>query len=126
MLYSIPPRDSWVPANASFLGQSGTLVGLHGLERGLTLDITPEMTGRWDGAPAGNSWDYTAQGPEVGGTVRWGITSNLSLNGAVNPDYSQIESDVTQIQFDPRDALFYPEKRPFFLDELELFQTPNN
>ncbi|MDH4132419.1 MAG: carbohydrate binding family 9 domain-containing protein [Gemmatimonadota bacterium] len=122
-------EDSWVPAeraSASFLGQSGTLVGLQGLERGLTLDITPEVTGRWDGAPAGSSWDYTAQGPEVGGTVRWGITSNLSLNGAVNPDYSQIESDVTQIQFDPRDALFYPEKRPFFLDGLELFQSPNN
>ena len=49
-----------------------------------------------------------------------------SYYGTVNPDFSQIESDVTQIQFDPRDALFYPEKRPFFLDGLDLFQSPNN
>jgi len=122
-------EDSWVPAeraNASFLGQAGTLVGIHGLDRGVTLDVTPEVTGRWDGASTGGGWDYDAKGPEVGGTVRWGITSNLSLNGTVNPDFSQIESDVTQIQFDPRDALFYPEKRPFFLDGLELFQTPSN
>ncbi len=123
-------EDSWVPAeraNASFLGQAGTLTGLRGLTRGLTLDVTPEITSRWDGGRATNGrWDYDRSGPDLGGTVRWGITNNLSLNGTANPDFSQVESDVTQIQFDPRDAIFFPEKRPFFLDGLELFQTPNN
>ena len=124
-------EDSWVPAerdNASFLGQAGTLTGLQGLQRGLALDITPEVTGRYDGARAANGrdWGYDRQGPEFGATVRWGITNNLTLNGTANPDFSQIESDVSQIQFDPRDALFFPEKRPFFLDGLELFSTPFN
>ncbi len=122
-------EDSWVPAaraSASFLGQSGSLAGLRGLSRGLTLDFTPEITGRLDGARQGGGWDYDRQGPEVGGTVRWGISNNLVLNGTANPDFSQVESDVSQIQFDPRDALFFPEKRPFFLDGLELFATPFN
>jgi Domain of unknown function (DUF5916) len=123
-------EDSWVPAaraSASFLGQAGTLTGLHGLERGLTLDLTPEVTSRLDGGRQTNGqWDYDRAGPELGGTIRWGITNNLSLNATANPDFSQVESDVSQIQFDPRDALFFPEKRPFFLDGLELFQTPFN
>ena len=58
--------------------------------------------------------------------VRWGVTANLTLNGTVNPDFSQVESDAGQFQFDPRQAVFYPEKRPFFLDGIEQFATPNN
>jgi Domain of unknown function (DUF5916) len=123
-------EDSWVPAQratASFLAQAGTLEELKGLERGLTLDLTPELTGRLEGARTGTDrWSYDGSGPELGGTVRWGLTNNLTLNGTANPDFSQVESDVSQIQFDPRDALFFPEKRPFFLDGLEQFQSPFN
>ncbi len=123
-------EDSWVPArraNASFLAQAGTLTGIRDLQRGLALDITPEVTGRLDGQRTGaGGWNYDRAGPELGGTVRWGLTNNLSLNGSANPDFSQVEADVSQIQFDPRDALFFPEKRPFFLDGLELFSAPNN
>jgi hypothetical protein len=123
-------EDSWVPAaraNSSFLAQAGTLTGLTGLQRGLALDLTPEVTSHLDGARQTNgAWDYTRAGPDLGGTIRWGITNNLTLNGTANPDYSQVEADVTEIQSDPRDALFYPEKRPFFLDGLELFSTPNS
>ena len=53
--------------------------------------------------------------------MRWGVTSNLTLNGTVNPDFSQIEADASQFTFDPRSAIFFPEKRPFFLDGLEQF-----
>lgn len=122
-------EDSWVPAeraSASFLGQSGRLKGMNGLKRGLALDLTPELTSRYDGTPKGGGWDYDRAGPELGANVRFGLTNDLTLNGTANPDFSQVEADVTQIQFDPRDALFFSEKRPFFLDGLELFQTPNN
>jgi hypothetical protein len=47
------------------------------------------------------------------------------LNGTINPDFSQVEADASQIQYDPRNALFFDEKRPFFLDGLEQFATPN-
>jgi hypothetical protein len=110
--------------NASFLGQSGTLTGLRDLHRGLVLDATPEATNTVTGSPAPNGWRYGGAGPRLGATVRWGVTTNLSLNATARPDFSQIEADVPQIQFDPRVALFFPEKRPFFLDGLELFQTP--
>src|ERR1044071_3094895 len=121
-------QDSWTPAvraSASFLSQSGTLEGLHDLKRGLVLEATPTATGRLDGTPrTGGGWDYQ-RGGELGADVRWGIRQNLTLNGTWNPDFSQVEADVGQVVLNERFALFYPEKRPFFLDGLELFDTPN-
>src|SRR5204862_7071157 len=67
-----------------------------------------------------------ANRPGVGGNIRWAATPNLTLNGTVTPDFSQVEADASQFTFDPRSALFFPEKRPFFLDGAELFNTPNN
>ena len=121
-------EDSWVPAEraaASFLAQSGTLAGMTGLRRGLVMDLNPVLTGRAAGAPGpGGGWDYDGTA-ELGGNVRWGITPNLTLNGTFNPDFSQVEADASQIVTDPRRALFFPEKRPFFLEGIEQFATPN-
>jgi len=121
-------QDTWAPAvraNANFLAQSGSLEGLHDLRRGLVLEATPTLTARADRSPIlGNGRDYRRKG-ELGGDVRWGIRQNLSLNGTINPDFSQVEADVGQVLLNERFALFYPEKRPFFLDGLELFDTPN-
>ncbi len=122
--------DSWAPARnsaASFLGQGGTLSGLHDLHRGLVMDLNPIVTARADGAPAaGGNWTYDKHRPEVGANVRWGLTPNLTLNATVNPDFSQVEADATTFQIDPRQAVFFAEKRPFFLDGIEFFSTPNN
>jgi hypothetical protein len=121
-------QDSWtaaVRANSRFLSQVGTLEGLHDLRRGLVLELTPTVTGRLDGTPsAPTGWDYQRAG-ELSGDVRWGIRQNLTLNGTFNPDFSQVEADVGQVLLNERFALFYPEKRPFFLDGLELFDSPN-
>lgn len=120
-------QDSWTPAvraSASFLSQSGTLTGLRDLRRGLVLEFTPTATGRLDGTRATPGWDYGSAG-ELGADVRWGIRQNLTMNGTWNPDFSQVEADVGQVVLNERFALFYPEKRPFFLDGLELFDTPN-
>lgn len=121
--------QTWTPtrrAAASFLGQSGTLAGITDIHRGLVMDLNPELTGRRDGAsdPGTGAYAYTNTGPEIGGNVRWGVSNNLTLNATANPDFSQVESDAGQLGFDPRQALFYPEKRPFFLDGLEFFQSP--
>jgi hypothetical protein len=110
--------------NASFLAQAGTLTGLAEMRRGLVLDLNPEMTSTVTGTPTEAGWDYGGGSPQVGGNVRWGITSNLTLNGTANPDFSQVEADVAQLVYDPRQALFFPEKRPFFLDGIEYFETP--
>ncbi|HJR15305.1 MAG TPA: DUF5916 domain-containing protein, partial [Gemmatimonadales bacterium] len=107
------------------LAQSGRLVGLTDLRRGVVLDFTPSLTSRTTGARGADGWEYAGGGPELGGTVRWGITNNLTLNGTANPDFSQVESDAQQFAFDPRQEIFFSEKRPFFLDGIEQFTTPN-
>lgn len=122
-------EDSWVPARrdaASFLGQGGTLKGLTGLRSGLVLDLIPSVTSRAQGVIQPDGWSYDYQKPEVGMNVRWGVTNNLTLSGTANPDFSQVESDVGAVSFDPRSALFFPERRPFFLEGIEQFATPNN
>jgi len=120
-------QDTWAPAiraAANFLAQSGTLDGLHDLKRGLVLEATPTVTAKADRAVAVGDGSYQRKA-ELGGDARWGIRQNLTLNGTINPDFSQVEADVGQVLLNERFALFYPEKRPFFLDGLELFDSPN-
>ena len=121
--------STWTPSrldNASFMAQNGMLTDLTDLRRGLVLDINPEFTGaanRPAGSGAAFDEDFT---DPLGVNVRWGISSNLTLNGTLNPDFSQVEADVAQIEFDPRRQVFFPEKRPFFLDGIEMFSSPTN
>src|SRR5258708_2485685 len=122
-------EDSWAPAkrsNASFLGQAGTIDSLSGFERGLVLDVNPVVTQKTSGAPQSGRWSYDHERPQVGGSARWGVTNNLTLNGTARPDFAEVESDAGQFVIDPRQALFFPEKRPFFLDGLDQFSTPHN
>ncbi|MBM4188551.1 MAG: carbohydrate binding family 9 domain-containing protein [Gemmatimonadetes bacterium] len=121
-------EDTWAPARrdaASFLAQHGKLTGLTGLERGLVLEVNPIVTSTITGEARGGGWDYRGGRPDFGGNVRWGMATNFTLNGTVNPDFSQVESDAGQITPDPRRALFFTEKRPFFLDGLEYFTNPS-
>ncbi len=122
--------DTWTPAvrgNASFLAQAGQLVGLHGLRRGVVVDFTPVVTSSLEGArpEGGGNWRYGRPDPEMGGNLRVGFSANLTFDGTVNPDFSQVEADVGQITSNERFALFYPEKRPFFLEGIDRFETPN-
>jgi hypothetical protein len=121
-------EETWAPtmrASSSFLAQSGHLVGLRELSRGLTVDVIPTITSSSVGAPASGAWSYNTGRPEVGGSVRWGITSNLTLAGTANPDFSQVEADATQFTYDPRVQVFFAERRPFFLESQEQFATPS-
>ena len=121
-------QDSWAPvvrASASFMNQSGWLEGLHDLRRGLVLDLTPVLTERVDGAPDASGKYHYSDTTRLGLDAHYGITPNLSLDGTYKPDFSQVEADVGQVTLNQRFALFYPEKRPFFLDGLELLDTPS-
>jgi uncharacterized protein DUF5916 len=121
-------EDTWTPAvraSASFLIQSGRLKGLTGLRRGLVMDVAPEFTSRVDGAPGATDYAYGRVEPGFGANLRWGISQNASLTATANPDFSQVEADVGQVTVNERFTLFFPEKRPFFLEGLEQFGTPN-
>ncbi|HEY2378042.1 MAG TPA: DUF5916 domain-containing protein [Gemmatimonadaceae bacterium] len=126
-------QETWTPArkaSASFLAQEGTIVGLTGMHHGEVLELNPELTSTTAGAPqtlangAAGAWGYE-QSATLGGNVKWGMTSNFVLNGTIKPDFSQVEADATQIASDLRFALFYPEKRPFFVEGSDQFNVPN-
>ena len=124
-------EDTWTPAvraNASFLVQGGHLTGLTGMQRGLVLEVDPELTSSMAGSrrdgPDGE-WEYDSPKTELGGNLRWGVTSNITVNATINPDFSQVETDVGQVTVNERFPLFFPEKRPFFLDGLEQYDTPS-
>jgi hypothetical protein len=121
--------DSWAPASraaASFLGQSGTLAGLTDLHRGTVLEFNPEITQTASGSQRVAGYGYTLDHTNIGANLRWGVTNNLTLNATAKPDFSQVEADVDQLSYDPRQALYYPERRPFFLDGIEQFNVPSN
>ncbi len=113
-------------AASSFLAQSGKLEGLTDLTAGHVLDIVPTVTSHLTGTAPGadQAFDYSGGRPEIGGDLRYGVTPNLTFRATAHPDFSQIESDVTQFAFDPRQTLRYPERRPFFLDGVEQFDAP--
>jgi hypothetical protein len=129
--------QSWVPAlkgRASLLAQAGTLKGLTELKRGLVMDINPVATTKYSGARVADAtitdprllqYDYKRGDPELGLNLRWGVTTNLTMNATVNPDFSQVEADAGQINFDPRSSISFPEKRPFFLENIDQFNTPS-
>lgn len=92
-----------------------------GVPKNTLLEVLPSVT------YSKNKW--TEEGvravqkgvTEFGVTGKWGITSDLALDVTYNPDFSQIESDVGQIDNNQRFALFYPERRPFFQEGSENF-----
>ena len=99
--------------------------GLHDLQRGVVTELQPFITGSVDGARRDDaSYAYGSADVEPGANLRFGFT-NISIDATVNPDFSQVETDATQVTVNERFALFYPEKRPFFLEGIELFATPN-
>jgi hypothetical protein len=109
----------WYPRSRNvngFLVQAGQLQIQGKLEQGRNFEILPEMTGLKQG---GGRID-----PEIGLNLKYGITSNLTTDFAVNPDFSQIEADIPQIEVNQRYATYYPEKRPFFLEGKDIFDTP--
>jgi hypothetical protein len=120
-------QDVWAPtsrANQAYQAQAGYLRGMRDLKRGLVLDVTPNSIASAEGRATADGWDYGSRA-EVSTDVRWGVTSNFTLNGTINPDFSQVETDVGQIPGDVRFALFFPELRPFFVEGSEQFDAPN-
>jgi hypothetical protein len=121
--------DTWTDvrrANASFIGQEGAIGGIHDLKRGVLVEAQPFVTATANGArdQVTGRFDRERVNPDAGVNLRLGFTS-YALDATVNPDFSQVESDAGQVTVNERFALFFPEKRPFFLEGIELFGSPN-
>jgi hypothetical protein len=120
-------EDTWTDArraNASFLDQAGRLTGMTELDRGMVLELQPTFTSAWNGASTPTGYERSDPTSELGLNARFGFTS-ITVDATYNPDFSQVEADAGQVTLNQRFALFFPERRQFFLEGIELFSTPN-
>lgn len=118
---------SWRPISRevpSLLTQMGALTGLVGIGGGPALDLIPTITTAVTGDRQGDGTLANTGDLAPGVTVNWSVTPNLTISGTLNPDFSQIEADVPQIDVNQRFPLLYPERRPFFLEGGQFFRSP--
>lgn len=110
------------------MGQAGILKGLKKLKKGKQLELLPYIIGSQFGYrddPYDEKSVFTNEKikGDLGIGIKYGFTSNLTGELSFNPDFSQVESDAAQIDVNSSSAIFYPEKRPFFLDGANIFNS---
>ncbi|MGH9868918.1 MAG: DUF5916 domain-containing protein [Candidatus Polarisedimenticolia bacterium] len=128
-LLALQPRDRNV---SCYLCQVQKIVGFSGAEPGRNLEVSPTLTSvrtdAWGQDPADTDTfgEMESGDPDtdLGVTARWGMTPNLTASGTINPDFSQVEADAAQLDVNEQFALFFPEKRPFFMEGADFFNTP--
>ncbi|TFH38588.1 MAG: hypothetical protein E4G95_03240, partial [Bacteroidia bacterium] len=108
--------------------QAGLLLGIRNISTGGLIEILPYIMGQKGGhitdqANPNSGIAYSPPVGRVGGSIAYSPRSNLKLEAVINPDFSQIESDATQISVNTPFAINYPEKRPFFLSGKEVFSS---
>jgi hypothetical protein len=135
MLFRNYPRDfryqfysTTLPRGGScFICRENVLTGLEGLPSGDHYVVAPYLSAKQESTPSGEPGAHLVKDAAEGtGGVdaKWIPNPDNALDLTINPDFSQVESDVAKISANERFALFYPEKRPFFLEGMELFSTP--
>jgi hypothetical protein len=97
------------------VSQFDRLEGLQGIRRGVGVEVKPYGIGGYSEVPSERGWDGDA-----GLDVKWGLTTSLTADFTVNPDFAQVESDALQVNL-TRFSLFFPERREFFLESADLF-----
>ncbi len=112
---SLPPGRSFFTRHAPAL--------MHNLKQPLKLELVPNLTYSWNQERAEpGRWGAGERRPDAGLTVKYGITSSITLDGTFRPDFSQVESDSFQIAVNRRYPIFYSEKRPFFMEGMGTFE----
>jgi hypothetical protein len=103
------------------------ITGLTGLPEAAHFVAAPYVTAQQVSRPEGELGTNLEGGDfntDAGLDVKWNPSQNHTVDFTFNPDFSQIEADVPQILVNQRFAVFFPEKRPFFLEGFDLFDTP--
>jgi hypothetical protein len=131
---SVVKQDSWAANDRSeqcFPCQFGTVTGIRDVHAGRGLEVLPSMVAHQTGQvidpsdPHSNFHNENTQA-ELSLGAKYSLSSDITVEGTVNPDYSQIEADAAQIDVNSTISLFYPERRPFFQEGSDIFQTPFN
>ncbi len=137
LLRHIPRANEWAywPRVSSRiegrLNQAASINGIERISPGRNVQLIPYGTFRafraLDTRDA-NAPHFISQSAEVDGGLdaKVVLKDSFVLDVAVNPDFSQVESDEPQVTANQRFEVFFPEKRPFFLENANYFQTPIN
>ncbi|MDP9278389.1 MAG: carbohydrate binding family 9 domain-containing protein, partial [Gemmatimonadota bacterium] len=115
-------RYSWPLYRRSVKGiasQFGELTGLHGLGSPHRLEVAPYVVTKNRSTPQPSGFGRT-QKMTVGGDIKYGLTSNLTLDATINPDFGQVEADPAQLNLTAFET-FLAEQRPFFLEGTGIF-----
>jgi hypothetical protein len=115
--YSWPdlPSGQWVFDRPAYLLFSN-------LKQPQLIELLPSITyGINQTRATPDRWNPADGKASVGASGKFGVTSNITLDGTINPDFSQVESDAFQVQVNQRFPIFYSEKRPFFMEGMGLF-----
>jgi len=115
-------RDRNIKCN---LCQFDQMIGFESIKPSNNFQLTPTLTVSRQDEKINVPGDWESGDTEVepGLDIRWGITQDMVLNATINPDFSQVEADAGQLDVNNTYSLFYPEKRPFFLDGASYFDT---
>ena len=130
--------DSWMPFSRSIdsnLSQAGHLTGLEGLSVERTIELIPSLTvsqnsrfvRTFSPIPAAQDPGRLVNEPvglDLGLTAKFIPSSAVTVDLALNPDFAQVEADQLVVTANQRFPIFFPEKRPFFLEGIDIFQTP--
>jgi len=132
--------DSWMPISRDidgFMNQAGHITGIENISTERTIDLIPSLTLSEDGrrvrtiAPRDAPPGFVEPGRLVnqplkldpGFTGKFAISPTMTLDLALNPDFAQVEADQLVVTTNQRFPIFFPERRPFFLEGIEIFQT---
>ncbi len=108
-------------ARDCLLCQAVRVGGFESREPGHDLEVIPALTAFRADRPSRD--EQGSLDSEMGITALWGVTPNISLAATLNPDFSQVEADAARLDVNRRFALFFPERRPFFLEDADLFES---
>lgn len=111
----------YYPDRGAALGQFQK-IQLSGIRPGRTLEILPAFTWNRDILHEGGKNQINPGMANLSLTTKFGLTPGLTLDATYNPDFSQVETDAGQVDINLRNALQYPEKRPFFLEGQEFYR----
>jgi Domain of unknown function (DUF5916) len=135
-LRNIPARSEnsfWPPVTNrvnGFVPQFGNLDGFSSISPGRNIRLIPYVAGSsarlLDYPPDRPPLFRTSRDVRAGMDAKIVIRESLTLDATINPDFSQVESDDPQVTVNQRFEVFFPEKRPFFLENASYFQTPEN
>jgi hypothetical protein len=125
--------DEWMPDNrdiSGFLIRHGKITGLDEIKYERTLEVVPSITVSETGQrvhaneiAAGRFVNQPIK-QDIGVTLKYTLSPNITLDAAINPDFAEIEADAPVVTANQRFPIFFQEKRPFFLEGKDIFDSP--